>query len=211
MSSFLNMSEAPNASTARLVFDSSDTDDDIPQFLRKAKPVEYREPGDEYEEPEIKQPVDPSSVFKEITHQINEAPAAISEPETEVENMPDLPPSTEADETAIEAAIEAAASNLDGLSVEELQRQQEEIDRKIREKREAEKRGVIEQIKAVVDMYKIPVDELVEALGGMKVKRKGVKAVQKYQDPKTGATWSGRGKEPIWIRGKDRRKFEIKP
>jgi len=29
----------------------------------------------------------------------------------------------------------------------------------------------------------------------------------KYQDPKTGKTWSGRGKPPKWIVGKNRERF----
>lgn len=97
----------------------------------------------------------------------------------------------------------------DDMSVEELRKQQEEIDQKIRQKREAQKKAIIDQIVEVVHTYEIPLDELVDALGGLKVRRKGIKAVQKYSDPATGATWSGRGKEPIWIRGKDRRLFEI--
>jgi DNA-binding protein H-NS len=31
----------------------------------------------------------------------------------------------------------------------------------------------------------------------------------KYQDPKTGVTWSGRGREPLWIKGKKREKFLV--
>jgi DNA-binding protein H-NS len=31
----------------------------------------------------------------------------------------------------------------------------------------------------------------------------------RYQDPKTGATWSGRGKPPRWIAGKNRERFLI--
>jgi DNA-binding protein H-NS len=31
----------------------------------------------------------------------------------------------------------------------------------------------------------------------------------RYQDPKTGATWSGRGKPPKWIAGKNRERFQI--
>jgi len=31
----------------------------------------------------------------------------------------------------------------------------------------------------------------------------------RYQDPKTGATWSGRGKPPKWIAGKNRERFLI--
>ncbi|PRG59025.1 H-NS histone [Burkholderia multivorans] len=31
----------------------------------------------------------------------------------------------------------------------------------------------------------------------------------KYQDPKTGLTWSGRGRAPGWIKGKNRDRFLI--
>ena len=31
----------------------------------------------------------------------------------------------------------------------------------------------------------------------------------KYRDPKTGSTWSGRGKPPKWISGKSRERFLI--
>ncbi|MBY8610624.1 H-NS histone family protein [Burkholderia arboris] len=31
----------------------------------------------------------------------------------------------------------------------------------------------------------------------------------KYYNPATGQTWSGRGREPLWIRGKDRKLFEL--
>lgn len=32
----------------------------------------------------------------------------------------------------------------------------------------------------------------------------------KYRDPQTGKTWSGRGRIPKWIEGKDRENFLIK-
>ncbi|AOJ85279.1 H-NS histone (plasmid) [Burkholderia sp. MSMB0856] len=31
----------------------------------------------------------------------------------------------------------------------------------------------------------------------------------RYYDPVSGATWSGVGREPLWIRGKDRSQFEL--
>ena len=49
------------------------------------------------------------------------------------------------------------------------------------------------------------------ATGAAKTPRTGVHHVEpKYADPKTGATWSGRGRAPAWISGaKDRSKFLI--
>jgi DNA-binding protein H-NS len=35
------------------------------------------------------------------------------------------------------------------------------------------------------------------------------KVQPKYQDPNTGKVWTGRGRAPVWIDGKDRTKFVI--
>lgn len=109
----------------------------------------------------------------------------------------------------IEVEAPAATSDGDTKTVEELTAKRERLDAEIKAKQDAQKASVIAQIKTVVDTYSIPVDELVEALGGLKSKRKGVKAKQKFRDPASGATWSGRGKEPAWIKGQNRDDFLI--
>ncbi|MBN3801821.1 H-NS histone family protein [Paraburkholderia sp. Ac-20336] len=38
-------------------------------------------------------------------------------------------------------------------------------------------------------------------------KRRKIKP--RYFDPQSGAVWSGRGREPLWLKGKDRRDFEV--
>lgn len=40
-------------------------------------------------------------------------------------------------------------------------------------------------------------------------KAKGSVGMAKFRDPATGATWTGRGKPPSWINGKDRAPFLI--
>jgi DNA-binding protein H-NS len=40
-------------------------------------------------------------------------------------------------------------------------------------------------------------------------KSKGSVGVAKFRDPATGATWTGRGKPPNWINGKDRAQLMI--
>ena len=42
-------------------------------------------------------------------------------------------------------------------------------------------------------------------------KAKGTVGAPKYRDPATGVTWTGRGKPPAWIVGKDRAPFLIMP
>ena len=113
------------------------------------------------------------------------------------------------EEQANAPAAPAASTSGSGKSVEELTAEREKLDAEIKEKQDAEKASVIAQIKTVADTYGITADELVEAMGGLKSKRKGVKAKPKYKDPATGVIWSGRGKEPAWIKGKDRDQFLI--
>jgi DNA-binding protein H-NS len=43
-----------------------------------------------------------------------------------------------------------------------------------------------------------------------RVGKKRGKVAAKYKNPSTGETWTGRGKAPKWIAGKDRTKFVIK-
>ena len=155
----------------------------------------------------------------------SEPEEAAGEPEvkdvTETEEAPEAKPVEETEAAAPEDAEQidtdpdvgieapAATSGKDAKSVEELQAEREKLDAEIKAKQDAQKASVIAQIKTVVDTYSIPVDELVEALGGLKSKRKGIKAKQKFRDPASGATWSGRGKEPAWIKGQNRNDFLI--
>ena len=155
----------------------------------------------------------------------SEPEEAAGEPEaedvTETEEAPEAEPVEETEAAATEDAEQidtdpdvgieapAATSGKDAKSVEELQAEREKLDAEIKAKQDAQKASVIAQIKTVVDTYSIPVDELVEALGGLKYKRKGIKAKQKFRDPASGATWSGRGKEPAWIKGQNREDFLI--
>lgn len=38
---------------------------------------------------------------------------------------------------------------------------------------------------------------------------KGSTVAPKYKDPESGKTWTGRGKAPLWIAGKDKSQFAI--
>ena len=81
--------------------------------------------------------------------------------------------------------------------------------------RKAEVAKVIAGIKAAVETYDLTAADL--GLDGgtnrrAKVPSKKVATVgvAKYRDPKTGKTWTGRGKPPTWIAGvKNRESFLI--
>ncbi|WP_205192721.1 H-NS family nucleoid-associated regulatory protein [Burkholderia sp. LMG 13014] len=76
------------------------------------------------------------------------------------------------------------------------------------EARQAELETVLEEVRARVQEYGLTPDQIF----GRKRTRSGngsQPATPKYQDPKTGKTWSGRGREPSWIKGKKRDRFLI--
>ena len=67
--------------------------------------------------------------------------------------------------------------------------------------RENEVPKLLAAFRQEVEAYKITEAELLKALGFVKPKRKASPA--KYYDPSTGNAWSGRGKLPKWLVGKN--------
>ena len=74
--------------------------------------------------------------------------------------------------------------------------------------RAKELEAVIQQVRQTVAEYGLTAEDL--GLVPRRGRRAGAKSPvpPKYRDPKTGATWSGRGRAPAWI-GKNRDKFLI--
>lgn len=136
-------------------------------------------------------------------------PVEVTEITLTAEEAAGINPTEEAEEAACDPEIVVDPTKLDQLSVEELQKVETEAHNKIVERQRAEKQAVIDQIVKVTKDFGVTVEELVDALGGLKVKRKGVKAKAKYHNPETGVSWSGRGKEPVWLRGKNREDYRI--
>lgn len=92
----------------------------------------------------------------------------------------------------------------------ELQARLADLTRRAEEARAAEIQAVIEDIKEKVAAYGLTEKDIFgRKRGGQPVKRESTVA-PKYRDPKTGAEWSGRGREPAWIKGKNRERFLIK-
>lgn len=82
-----------------------------------------------------------------------------------------------------------------------------ELEAQIQAARDNERGAVIEQIQALMADWEIHVGELVKKRTYAK---KGTSSVAiKYRDPESGATWTGRGKPPLWIAGKDRAQFAV--
>ena len=78
------------------------------------------------------------------------------------------------------------------------------------EARRTEIDNVIADIRQKIAEYGLTAQDLgfaVAAKRGRPPKKAPLPA--KYQDPKSGNTWSGRGKPPKWIAGKNRERFLI--
>jgi DNA-binding protein H-NS len=66
------------------------------------------------------------------------------------------------------------------------------------------------KVRELMDAHKLSPSDFVEP--NKKTKQAGKKgAVQaKYRDPDSGATWTGRGRAPRWLNGRDKEEFLIK-
>ncbi|UAW64063.1 MULTISPECIES: H-NS family nucleoid-associated regulatory protein [unclassified Mycoavidus] len=88
-----------------------------------------------------------------------------------------------------------------------LQLQIEQLQAQAQEARKRELTAVIAEIKQKIIDYDLNLSDL--GLTSSKRTQAGAKAPlpPKYKNPRTGQTWSGRGKPPNWIAGKNKEKF----
>lgn len=92
-------------------------------------------------------------------------------------------------------------------SYKELLAQKAKLEEQLESVRLKELEQVIAQVKQVVADYGLTAEDIgLVSKGKSKVKRA---VAPKYQDPKTGATWTGRGRAPAWIAGKNYERFLI--
>ena len=89
-------------------------------------------------------------------------------------------------------------------SLKELMARKNELDQRIEELRDTEAKEALVTIKQLIDTFGFTVQQVFP----WKPEEKK-KAEAKYYDPESGASWSGRGKPPKWIEGKDRSQYEI--
>jgi DNA-binding protein H-NS len=103
----------------------------------------------------------------------------------------------------------------------ELKEQHEKLTLELQAAFEEEKKQAIDEIKAMIDTYSITAYDLEIEVKAKKlppgkkthstfaVKKPRITVPPLYRDPESGKTWSGRGREPLWLEGK-RDEFLIK-
>jgi DNA-binding protein H-NS len=93
------------------------------------------------------------------------------------------------------------------MNYRELKEKASELDLLIREARNAEFDAALEEARTRVKEFGFT---QLDVFGvGPDRRRKRFNKRPRYRDPETGIEWSGWGREPFWIKGKDRKQFEI--
>ena len=89
-------------------------------------------------------------------------------------------------------------------TLQELLAQKEALELQIAQIKKAERENALRDGRKLIDTYELSADEL---FGKQKTTVKTVAA--KYRNPETGESWSGRGRAPRWLDGKNREDFAI--
>lgn len=92
----------------------------------------------------------------------------------------------------------------------ELQAQIADLKRQADVARTNEISGAKAKIAEIMNTYGLTVADFGNAAGKTKTKKIGVAVAAKYKDPVSGATWTGRGRAPLWLNGKDKNDYLIK-
>lgn len=96
-------------------------------------------------------------------------------------------------------------------SYKELLAQKAALEAQIAQARAREVANAVTTVKQLVADFSLTAEDIFSTPG----KRsgagatKGTKVAAKYKNPATGDTWTGRGKPPRWLDGKDRNQFLI--
>ena len=91
----------------------------------------------------------------------------------------------------------------------ELLKQQEALALQVEEARKREISDAVTQVRQMVSEFGLTERDVFPSGRKSGGTRTGGKVAPKYRDPATGQTWTGRGKAPTWIDGKDRSKYLI--
>lgn len=103
-------------------------------------------------------------------------------------------------------------------SYKDLLAQRENLAQRIEQARKSEINSAVAKVRELVGQYELTEADIFPAAKNRKPRSegtgtqsatKGTKVAAKYRDPATGAEWTGRGKEPSWIKGQDRAAFAI--
>lgn len=94
-------------------------------------------------------------------------------------------------------------------SYQELIQQREALEKAIALARQQEIAQALSQVKGLVNDFGLTAEDIFGGGSKTRASKPSGKVAPKYRDSATGSTWTGRGKPPKWIQGKDRTAFAI--
>ncbi len=93
---------------------------------------------------------------------------------------------------------------MNDLSLAELEAQQAELTRRIELIKKEERSKVLATVRQEVVRFGFSCEEIMQG-----TKRERVSAPAKFRNPVSGETWTGRGRTPKWMEGRDKAEFAI--
>ncbi|MDR2990707.1 MAG: H-NS histone family protein [Burkholderiaceae bacterium] len=110
--------------------------------------------------------------------------------------------------------LNAGPSNTAERELDQMLAQQAEMAARVDAKRQGLKTAVLAEMREKIARYGLTAGELgfppTAAPAPVPAGDRTV-SVPKYRDPQSGKTWSGRGRTPVWLHGKDRLAYLINP
>jgi DNA-binding protein H-NS len=94
-------------------------------------------------------------------------------------------------------------------SYKELLQQREALEKAIAQARQNEIAAAVAKVRELVAEFGLTAQDIFSGRSAKATGKTSAKVAPKYRDPATGQTWTGRGKAPKWIDGKDRTPFLI--
>lgn len=92
---------------------------------------------------------------------------------------------------------------------QELLKQRESLEKQIQEARKTELAATVATVRQLVQEYALTEADVFGSHRSKQVTSEKRTVAPKYRNSVTGDTWTGRGKAPKWIEGKDRDQFLI--
>jgi DNA-binding protein H-NS len=93
-------------------------------------------------------------------------------------------------------------------SLPELLAQKAALDEQIARLKREERSKAVEEVRALVEAYEISANEIFSS-GARTPRAAKASVAAKYRNTETGETWSGRGRSPKWLEGKDKAAYAI--
>lgn len=122
----------------------------------------------------------------------------------------------EADDTApAPEKSQTGDFNLERMAVPELVALRDAVEATLQQKQQEAKAALLAKWQAEAAENNLSFKSIVgsqkpaQPQSGKTRRRAGGPVAPKFRNPETGDTWTGRGREPTWIKGKNREEFEI--